>query len=323
MAVLKCVIELGIPDVMEAAGQPMTLAEIAAATTCIPSILFRIMRYLVQRRVFGEQCTDEGPTRYDLTPISRRLVTHAEGSMAAFVLFESSPVMLASWDALSAYARGGSSPPFIAAHGEDVWEYAAKHPPYSKLLEDAMACDARNVAPAILDGCVGMFDGLVTVVDVGGGNGTLLGMLVQACPWIKGINFDLPRVVEGAPECKGIQHVGGDMFTAIPQADAVLLKFVLHDWGDEECVQILRKCKEAIPTDKGKIIIIDTVINEEDRERGFNDVKLMLDMAMMAHTNNGKERTQGEWKAIFDEAGFSRYTVKPIHAVQSIIEVYP
>lgn len=61
-------------------------------------------------------------------------------------------------------------------------------------------------------------------MDVGGGNGTSLRLLVKACPWIRGINFDIPHVVSVAPECDGVEHIGGNMFESVPKADAVFLK---------------------------------------------------------------------------------------------------
>ena len=93
----------------------------------------------------------------------------------------------------------------------------------------------------------------------------------------------------------------------------------MHDWGDEECIDILRKCKEAIPQDTGKVIIVDAVVGQEDHE--FKDVVLMLDMVMMAHTSKGKERTLKEWSYVFTEAGFTRYTVKrkPINPLLNFI----
>lgn len=242
--------------------------------------------------------------------------------MAAFVLLESSPVMLAPWHDLSARVLGNGASPFEAAHGEDVWSYAGEHSGHSKLINDAMACDARVVVPAIINGCPEVLDGLGSLVDVGGGDGTALSILVKDCPWIRGINFDLPHVVSVAPKCVRVEHVGGDMFETVPKADAAYLMWVLHDWDDDECIQILRKCREAIPEDKGKVIIVEAVIEEEDNDK-LKDVRLMLDMVMMAHTNKGKERTLKEWAYVLEEAGFSRHTVKPIRAVQSVIEAFP
>lgn len=98
---------------------------------------------------------------------------------------------------------------------------------------------------------------------------------------------------------------------------------VLHDWDDDECIQILKNCREAIPEDKGKVIIVETIIEAEERDDKFEFVRLMLDMAMMAHTSKGKERSLKEWEYVLRQAGFSRYSVKPIHAVQSVIEAFP
>lgn len=98
---------------------------------------------------------------------------------------------------------------------------------------------------------------------------------------------------------------------------------VLHDWDDDECIQILKNCRKVIPQDKGKVIIVETIIEAEERDDKFEFVRLMLDMAMMAHTSKGKERSLKEWEYVLRQAGFSRYSVKPIHAVQSVIEAFP
>lgn len=96
----------------------------------------------------------------------------------------------------------------------------------------------------------------------------------------------------------------------------------MHDWDDDKCIQILRKCREAIPKDKGKVIIVEAVVEEESIHR-LEFVRLMLDMVMTAHTNKGKERTSTEWAYVLSESGFSRHTIKNIKAVQSVIEAYP
>ncbi|XP_023766446.1 acetylserotonin O-methyltransferase [Lactuca sativa] len=322
MAVVKCAIELRIPDILQKHDTPMTLAELASELRCSSSFLYRIMRFLIQYKIFQEKPISDTSLGYALTPLSRLLTRHGKQSMADFVLLESSPVMLAPWHKLSAMVLGSQNTPFEAAHGVDLWKFAAANPSHSKLINDAMACDARNAVRAVIEGCPEVFEGLKTVVDVGGGDGTALGLIVEGCPWIKGINFDLPHVVSVAPAWKGVEHVGGSMFDHIPKADAAYLMKVLHDWGDEECIEILRKCREAIPQDTGKVIIVESIVGLEENH-DFEDVVLMLDMVMMAHTSTGKERTLEEWSYMFDEAGFTRYTIKQITSYHSVIEVYP
>ncbi|KAK6805992.1 hypothetical protein RDI58_003777 [Solanum bulbocastanum] len=198
--------------------------------------------------------------------------------------------------------------------------------PVSRLLkrdgENSMA--ALVTMPVIIDNCAEIFKGIESLVDVGGGNGTTLGMLVKAFPWINGINFDLPHVVSVASPCHGVVHVEGDMFHCVPKAQAAFLMWVLHDWSDEECIQILKKCIEAIPKDTGKVIIVEAVLDENiGKEKGLKDVGLMLDMMMLAHTTNGKERTAKEWAHILSAAGFSRHFILQTSAIEPVILAYP
>ncbi|KAG2706107.1 hypothetical protein I3760_05G088700 [Carya illinoinensis] len=325
MAVVKCAIELGIADTIEShGGGPMTLSELSSTLGCDPSPLSRVLRFLTHRGIFKEMPTTKGSPRYAQTRLSSRLLRKGEHSMAALILFESRPVMLAPWHRLSARVLAYETAPFEVVHGEDIWRYAAENPGHSRLINEAMACDARLVVPAMLQGCPEVFDGLSSLVDVGGGNGTTLQLLVKSCQWIRGINFDLPHVVSDAAEFPGIERVGGDMFASVPKADAAFLKNVLHDWGDNECIQILKKCRESIPEGKGKVIIVEAVIDQEAKiSDKLTDVRLALDMIMMAHTTTGKERTLEEWGLVLGKAGFSKYTVKPIRAVQSVIEAFP
>ncbi|XP_048337575.2 acetylserotonin O-methyltransferase [Ziziphus jujuba] len=326
MAVVKSAIELGIAETIETHGNSITLSELASTLGCSPSHLHRIMRFLIHRGIFKQTNTSQSASpAYSQTPLSRLLMRSGQvHSMAAFLLLESSPPMLAPWHGLSARIRSAGSSPFEAANGEDVWSYASANPAHSRLINEAMACNARVAVSAIVERGKDVFNGIRTVVDVGGGTGTALGMLVKAFPWIRGINFDLPHVVCDATESEGVENFGGDMFDSVPKADAVFIMWVLHDWGDEECIQILKKCKEAIPKDKGKVIIVEAVIEEEDEKKDkLSDVRLMLDMVMMAHTSTGKERTLKEWEYVLGQVGFSRRTIRPIDAVQSIIEAFP
>lgn len=325
-AVVKCAIELGIADAIESHGAPMTLSEMSSTLGCDPSLLNRIMRFLIHRKIFKAipTNTSHGYDAYAQTPLSRRLMRKGHHSMAAFILLESSPVMLAPWHSLSAHVLAKANPSFEKAHGEDVWRYAAANPDHSNLINEAMACDAKLTVPAIVEGCSEAFDGISSLVDVGGGNGTAINTLVKTCSWIRGINFDLPHVITVAPEYDGVEHVAGDMFLSVPKADAAFLMWVLHDWSDEECIQILKKCREAIPKENGRVIIVEAVIEEGGEQDRLKDVGLMLDMVMMAHTNLGKERTLKEWEYVIKMAGFSTYTVKVIpNVVKSVIMAFP
>ncbi|MCD7463306.1 hypothetical protein HAX54_050316 [Datura stramonium] len=229
MAVVKCAIELGISDFLENHQEPITLNQLSSALGCSASnnYLYRIMRFLINRGIFKEVFIGHGEMGYVQTPVSRLLRRDGQNSMAALVLLESSPVMLAPWHYLSArILEKENTATFSAAHGKNVWEYAKTNPEHSKLINDALACHARVTVRVIIDNCAEIFKGIESLVDVGGGNGTTLGMLVKAFPWISGINFDLPHVVSVAPHCHGVVHVEGDMFDSVPNAQAAFLMVV-------------------------------------------------------------------------------------------------
>ena len=100
------------------------------------------------------------------------------------------------------------------------------------------------------------------------------------------------------------------------------LQLILHGWSDEKCLKILKKCKGAIPSDGGKVIIIDTVINRKKDEHQVTEVKLFFDMLMMA-VPAGRERSEKDWEKLFLEAGFRSYKITPVFGLRSLIEVFP
>ncbi|WZZ46924.1 hypothetical protein YC2023_043183 [Brassica napus] len=338
IAAAKCAIDLKIPEAIEnhPSSQPMTLAELSSTVSASPSHLRRIMRFLVHQGIFKEVPIKDGlTTGYTNTPLSRRMmITKRDGkSLAPFVLFETSREMLAPWLRLSSVVSSpvndSHPPPFDAVHKKDLWALAEDNPCFSEMINEAMACDTRRVVPRVARACDDLFDGVATVVDVGGGNGEAVGILVKEFPWIKGFNFDLPHVIEVAQVLDGVENVGGDMFDSIPKCDAVFIKWVLHDWGDKDCIKILKNCKEAVPANIGKVVIVESVIREnkktmivEERDEKLEHVRLMLDMVMMAHTSTGKERTLKEWDFVLNEAGFARYEVRDIDDVQCVIIAY-
>ena len=101
-------------------------------------------------------------------------------------------------------------------------------------------------------------------------------------------------------------------------------QLVLHAYSDEDCVKVLKKCREAISCKgkEGKVIIIDVVIDEKRDEHDLKDAKLFYDVLMMAVVT-GREREEKEWEKLFLEAGFSHYKIRPIFGCRSLVEVFP
>ncbi|RDX83178.1 Trans-resveratrol di-O-methyltransferase, partial [Mucuna pruriens] len=149
--------------------------------------------------------------------------------------------------------------------------------------------------------------------------------IAKTFPQLECTVFDLPHVIDGLDGRENIKYVGGDMFESIPSADAILLKWILHDWNDEQCVKILKKSKEAIIKSKGKeqkVIIIDMVMESEKEDYESIETQLFIDMVVMV-LYPGKERSEKEWAKLIFSAGFSDYKITPVLGLRSLIEVYP
>ncbi|KAJ4729850.1 putative O-methyltransferase [Melia azedarach] len=323
---LKCAIELRIPDIIHSHGRPITLSQISS---CIDSsspeisYLERLMRFLVRKKIFTEHHpSDGGQPLYGLTHSSKWLVTDSEGSgLGSVFLVENYSYVVNSWHFLSqAVKKGGIA--IEKAYGGVVCDLASKDEEFNNIFNDGMACNSKILTKEIVTGYKDGYDSLKSLIDVAGGIGGLISEIVKTYPHIKGINFDLPHVINTAPAYRGVTHISGDMFDVIPNADAVLLKWVLHNWSDEACVKILKNCRKAIPEKTGKVIIVDVVL-QADGKGLFDDAGFAFDLVMMVNTPGGKERTEAEWKKILEEGGFPRYKIIKIPALQSIIEAYP
>ncbi|KAK6919030.1 O-methyltransferase domain [Dillenia turbinata] len=222
------------------------------------------------------------------------------------------PWQLAPWHCLSRCVKEGSVA-YEKAHGCGIWDFAAKNPELNKIFNDAMTCTAKITIEAVIGGYGDGFGRLGSLVYVGGGNGNAMAAVARAFPDMKCVNFDLPHVIATAPVHGGVSHVGGDMFVSVPKADAIFMKWIMHDWNDEDCVKILRNCRKAIPERTGKVVIVDV-------NGLFDETGLLMDLVMIAHTSGGRERTELEWKTILEKAGFPRYNIIKLPALQSIIE---
>ncbi|KAG0532218.1 hypothetical protein BDA96_04G089900 [Sorghum bicolor] len=170
--------------------------------------------------------------------------------------------------------------------------------------------------------CGGTFAGVTSLVDVGGGDGTMAKAIAKAFPHVRCSVLELPQVVDKVPVHGTVEFVAGDMMKFVPSADVVLLKFVLHNWSDEDCVKILKQSMSAISTrePKGKVVIIDTVVTSASKQS--LEAQLLMDLCMMMLTT-GEERDEKKWNKLFLDAGFSGYKISHIFGSRSLIEVYP
>ncbi|KAJ9686617.1 hypothetical protein PVL29_015475 [Vitis rotundifolia] len=273
---LKCAVELRIADIIHSHARPITLSQIA---TCIDSpspdiaCLARIMRFLVRAKIF----TAAPPPQSDGGETLYGLTPSSKWLLHDAELSLAPMVLMENHPSLMApwHCFGTcvkeGGIAFEKAHGSQIWDLASENPEFNKLFNDGMARIRISRA----------------------------------------FNFDLPHVVASAPAYEGVSHVGGDMFESIPNADAIFMKWIMHDWSDEDCIKIFKNCRKALPEKTGKIIIVDGVIRE-DSDDPFDKTRLVFDLLMIAHSSNGKERSEVEWKKVLEEGGFPRYRIMEI-----------
>ncbi|KAJ6693316.1 hypothetical protein OIU85_004117 [Salix viminalis] len=323
---LKCAVELRLADIIHSHGRPISLSQIASGINS-PSVdisyLARIMRYMVRKEIFtAHPPSDEGETLFGLNQKSRLITHDSEGSLGSLITMQHNPLLLEPWHRLSQCIKEGGTA-FSKVHGCELLDLVSQNPVVNRDFNEAMACTSKTIMRALLSHYKDGFNNIRSLVDVAGGIGRNLAEVVRAYPLIKGINLDLPYVVATAPKYDGVSHVAGNMFEAIPYADAIFMKRTMHGWTDEACVKILRNCKKSIPQKTGKLIIVDIVLQTDYHRDPLDDVRMAMDLVMLVVASGGKERTEQEWKKLLEEGGFPRYKIIKIPALESIIEAYP
>ncbi|KAJ1380222.1 S-adenosyl-L-methionine-dependent methyltransferase [Sesbania bispinosa] len=267
---------------------------------------------------------NELEVKYVLTDASLLLLKNHPLSVTPFLLAMLDPILTNPWHHFSSWFKNDDPTPFKTTHKMLFWDYVRNDPKLNNLFNDGMASDAPLVTSVVMEKCKWVFNGLETLVDVGGGTGALTKAIAKSFPNTECIVFDLPHVVAGLEGSENLKYVVGDMFNAIPPADAILLKWIMHDWNDEECITILKKCKEAITSNgkDGKVIIIDIVIDNEKGDYESIETQLFCDIVLMMFLT-GKERNKEEWVKLISSAGFRDYKIIPVLGLRSLIEIYP
>ncbi|RLN42646.1 5-pentadecatrienyl resorcinol O-methyltransferase-like [Panicum miliaceum] len=308
---LAVALDLRIADAIRHHGGAATLPQILSGTGINP-------------------CRHDKPV-YKLTTVCRLLTSDDDGETSAasclspmwsHVLnpFHDSVLSmgLASW---FRHEEPGKCP-YALMRGATVWEMCGSSDALNASINNAMAADSRFLMRIVVEECGGIFRGIDSLVDVADGVGGAAAAIAAVFPSLKCSVLDLPHVVANAPSVSNVQFVAGDMFVSIPPANAIFLKYVLHDWGDDKCIKLLKNCKQAIPSRDacGKVIIIDIVVGSSPSDVKLLETQVLCDLHIMKI--GGVEGDEQEWKKIFLAAGFKDYNIMPI-GLRSLIELYP
>ncbi|GLJ14671.1 hypothetical protein SUGI_0237670 [Cryptomeria japonica] len=324
---LKAVVLLNIPHIIATHGRenPLSVDEIAEHISApienkVPQkeYLSRILRLLASCGVFTEDVDEQTKQRkYGLNSVSKLLVKEEKrDSCVPFLMLVTEKVYVDPQHHFHDAVLEGCHP-FIKVHGMSPWEYVGTNAEANKLFNEGMACHTKDIMASV----VKMYDGfrsVGTVVDIGGGVGAALSVILAQHPHIKGINFDLPHVIATVPSIAGVERVGGNMFDKIPCGDIIFMKWILHDWDDEKCIEILKKIYEATPK-HGKVLIIEALL--DGSQGSINRLGLLFDIHMPIFTMGGKERSEEEFSQLFFKAGFKSYNTMKLPFLQVLIEV--
>ncbi len=310
---LRCVLVYGIPDRL--ANGPRAVADLAREAEVNEDALYRVLRALSSVGLFTEL-----PDRaFELTLPSRMLV-NGPGSLFGIARWISDPVVINSHAALEHSVKTGK-PAFPHVHGMEVFDFFAANPAVSAIFNEGMTSFSAAVVQAVLGAYD--FNGIDTLVDVAGGHGMLLTSILQKYPGMKGVLFDLQHVVDGAVskiEGQGLagrcRAEGGDFFTAVPAADAYIMKHIIHDWDDDRAVAILQTIARNM-TDRvnGRVLLVESVIPAGPTP----DLGKVIDLEMLV-SPGGRERTADEFAALFARAGFRLTQIVPTGSPLSVLE---
>jgi O-methyltransferase domain len=314
---VSVIARLGVADVLAAGPQPVE--QIAQRVGAHCSALYRVLRALGDVGVVAELENRQ----FALTPLSELLRSDVPGSLRGWATMVGMPFHRYPWTDLYETVLTGESA-FDRVHGTKVFDYLAEHPEDAAIFDAAMTSISTNESVSIAKAYD--FSRFNTIVDVGGGRGGLLAAILSANPHLQGVLFDVPTVVAGiddelaAAEVVGrCEVVSGDFFDSVPDgADAYLLSAIIHDWDDDQAVQILRTCRAAM-TDGACVLLAEIVLPEGPAP----SMGKLADLEMLVMTAGGRQRTEAEHRTLLGQAGLRLTRTIPSTSMVSLVEAVP
>lgn len=309
--------ELNIADLV--ADGPQSPAALAAATKTHEPTLRRLLRGLAAIGLL----VDGEDGRFAETPLLHWLRSDTPGSVRPVAIMLHGEPHNRGWDDLLNSVKTGETA-VDRVYGMGIFDFYAKNSAEDAVFNDAMTQLSTGVTQAV----VGAFDysRFATIVDVGGGHGALLAAILAGAPKSRGILFDQPEVTKGAAETfrragldNRIEIVSGSFFDSVPAgADAYVMKHIIHDWNDDKSVTILSRCREAMDPD-GRVLLVERLLPERITDPAAIP-GTMMDLNMLAVTG-GRERTESEFRSLFERSGLSWVgstpTPSPFHVIEA------
>jgi hypothetical protein len=297
--------------------RPRTLAELAQTSNAHPEALYRLLRALASVGIFAEV----GDQTFELTPLAQWLRSDIPGSLHMRALMDGAEWHLRPWAELLYSVKTGKSAFENLNRGEDVFSYLARTPDAAAVYYGVMTHSSQAAAQAVASSYD--FSRYPKIIDVGGGLGALVAAILHAQPKATGVLFDQPSASDGARTFlreQGLtarcEVIAGDFRKNVPTGgDLYLLKHILHGWDDPSCIEILRRCREAMAP-ATRLLVIELLI-PPGNQRSFAK---LFDLEMLVLNGSARERTESEYGALLAQAGLSLRRAYPTTMPISILE---
>ncbi|MCP3817855.1 acetylserotonin O-methyltransferase [Streptomyces sp. A3M-1-3] len=294
--------------------------ELAAESGTHEPSLRRLLRVLVAVGITSEP----EPGRFALTDVGSQLRSDSPDSLLSFTRMFCHPALVTSWQELRHSVTTGERA-FDKLHGTDFYSHLANNEAVSALFNVAMGEESRIAAAQVAAGYD--FSSAKKVVDLGGGDGTLLAAILPTQPHLQGIVFDsasgvaeAPGVLEKAGITDRCEARAGDFFQDIPtDGDLYIIKSVFQDWNDEDARALLRSCRAQIPA-SATLLIVGSVLPETASTD--QPIAFFTDLNMLVNSG-GRERTESEFRAMLEDTGFTVQSVQlgaagPLSIIQAV-----
>lgn len=296
---------------------PRTTTELAASTGTHEDTLYRLMRTLASMGVFIE---DAG-RRFRLNAAAEYLRSGVPGSLRIGAEIAGEEWMWRPWGDLLQSVRTGQTA-FDRLYGKGTFDWFAEHPEAGRLFDDWQAQITAASARSVVD--TFDFSQVRSIVDVGGGDGSLLSPALRASTSARGVLFDLAAVVAAARDkfdrsvVARTEFVGGDFFKAVPtDGDVYLMKSILHDWSDADCQRILSVTRRSMPT-TARLLVAEEFVCGPNQPCAAKP----RDINMLVRTG-GRNRTEQEYRDVLARGGFRTARVLRTSSTLFLLEAVP
>lgn len=281
---------------------PKRGSEIAQDLGLDPSLSYRLLRALASMGFLSEK---DGQS-FSITPMGELVRKDHPQTLRGVILLEEGPEHYALWKHLGDMVRDGKQDAFMREFGQRIFDYIPQNPAYREVFNYAMSSYSATHTKLVLEALKGYdFSNVKSLCDVGGGHGHLICNILKEHQKLQGTVLELESTIKNkellwaekmglADRCK---YLAGDMFREVPSSDAYIMKMILHDWSDEECVKILSNIQKVAPAG-GRVLIVEHVVPDPE----VPHFSKLFDIHMMCALT-GRERTEKEYAELMEKAG--------------------